>query len=752
MPTLPKIRARVPAAALIAVCAGFFVACGGSGDGGASPGPTESGPAFTPVQSNVEINLEEAGQLYYEGDYEGALTIYSAAAQNGTDPEKAAGLWALARIQVQRGDHSAAARNLQAYRETGPSPDRDRQALLLLGTAEYSAGNLEQARDALEEYIALGGPAWPYALLYLAQVDAQDHKEEDAIEKLNEALLAGLPPSAQYEGLLRLADIQATDGRTAAAYDSYRRAIDVAPAGSEAAEALWFMAAAASTAGDDATAADALADLVSGYPGTDRALEALDDKRVASNTNISTRDRALVLFRHFRNDDAAVAFQSIVDANTADAPEAHYYLGILAERSENWDEALAQYDQAIATAPTASLRAQASWDKGTVLERTGLTFDAIDAYAAVSDIDPTHEQAAEGLFRAGYLAYKLTRPGDAAVYFTRIVTLASSTEQTARANYWLSRASTDLGDPDSAAVYMQAAADADPFDYYGLRAGAITGGVTAFPDAAQVGQPTPDWTVVETWLTGWAGPEDTVARKAMFESEQWLRAVELYETGLQDRADDEFAALLGDNADDPWSLYRLLREINNFGRPWVTSPAAYPLLRSDAPPEIVQMVYPLEFLGLVQAQSEANGFSPLLLLALIRQESLYDPGAISVAEAMGLTQVVGPTADGIAAELGVTGFNYPDLLRPNVSIRFGAYYLGQLVSGFGGVLSPALAGYNAGPGTAGAWYEAAAGDPDIFLEDIPYPETRLYLELVLENYARYLYAYGFWETPSLPLQ
>ena len=55
------------------------------------------------------------------------------------------------------------------------------------------------------------------------------------------------------------------------------------------------------------------------------------------------------------------------------------------------------------------------------------------------------------------------------------------------------------------------------------------------------------------------------------------------------------------------------------------------------------------------------------------------------------------------------------------------------------------------PRSDSRWWEASGGDPDVFLESIDFPETRLYVELVLENYARYLYAYGFVEAPSLPL-
>ena len=196
----------------------------------------------------------------------------------------------------------------------------------------------------------------------------------------------------------------------------------------------------------------------------------------------------------------------------------------------------------------------------------------------------------------------------------------------------------------------------------------------------------------------------------------------------------------------------MIRKISDYDQPWVTSPAAAGLQdHPGAPPEALQLEYPLEYLSLVKSDAAENGFSPLLLLALVRQESLYDPSAVSTAQAMGLTQVVEATAHEIAGQLGVTDFKALDLLRARTSLQFGAHYLGSSLAGFGGEIGPALAAYNAGAGNAGGWRDASSADPDLFLETIDFPETRLYVEVVLENYARYLYAYGFTESPILPL-
>jgi soluble lytic murein transglycosylase len=254
----------------------------------------------------------------------------------------------------------------------------------------------------------------------------------------------------------------------------------------------------------------------------------------------------------------------------------------------------------------------------------------------------------------------------------------------------------------------------------------------------------------EDYLGDIWGPEDIAARDALSSGEQWLRAVELADAGFGDLADDEFRALIDANRHQPWLIFRLVQEIEKLGRPWVSAPAAAVIAGSKEISVLLKLAYPLAYFEIVSDEASADGFSPYLLLALVRQESLYDPSAVSPAEAMGLTQVIPSTADGIAEQLGVEGFRYTDLLRPRVSLRFGAHYLGSQIEGFGGVTAVALAAYNGGPANAGRWWEAAGGDPDLFLETIEYPETRAYVELVMENYAKYLYTYGEVFTPSLP--
>jgi soluble lytic murein transglycosylase len=157
---------------------------------------------------------------------------------------------------------------------------------------------------------------------------------------------------------------------------------------------------------------------------------------------------------------------------------------------------------------------------------------------------------------------------------------------------------------------------------------------------------------------------------------------------------------------------------------------------------IQSLIYPTAFLELVDEQARRYNLDPRLLLALVRQESLFDQVAGSTAGALGLTQVIPSTGRDIAAGIGVADFEPNQLFRPATSLHFGADYLAQMLRQFNRDLAPALAAYNAGPGNAARWRQSASvHDHDLYIENIDFTETRRYVPLVLEHYAQYLALY-----------
>ena len=142
--------------------------------------------------------------------------------------------------------------------------------------------------------------------------------------------------------------------------------------------------------------------------------------------------------------------------------------------------------------------------------------------------------------------------------------------------------------------------------------------------------------------------------------------------------------------------------------------------------------FPLQYTEQVQTNAESQQLEPALLLALIRQESAFDPYAGSSAGAMGLMQLMPKTAKQIAAEIKVQWSNDYNLLSPTINIQFGSAYFKKLLNQFDGNVILATAAYNAGSLKARSWLPKNQALPaDIWIETIPYKETRGYVASVI---------------------
>ncbi len=145
---------------------------------------------------------------------------------------------------------------------------------------------------------------------------------------------------------------------------------------------------------------------------------------------------------------------------------------------------------------------------------------------------------------------------------------------------------------------------------------------------------------------------------------------------------------------------------------------------------------PLRYDDIIRQQAREKNLDPALIAAVIFVESRFIAGRTSPAGAEGLMQITPETARDIARRSGGTRFTVADLDTPQINISYGSYLLRELLDRYDGDLAAALAAYNAGPGNADKW-----GGSSLKAQDIPFPETRAYVEKVLraqEDYrARY---------------
>jgi len=149
-----------------------------------------------------------------------------------------------------------------------------------------------------------------------------------------------------------------------------------------------------------------------------------------------------------------------------------------------------------------------------------------------------------------------------------------------------------------------------------------------------------------------------------------------------------------------------------------------------------ELTLPLRHEDVIRQQADEKGVDAALIAAVIYSESKFQDQTSS-AGARGLMQITPEAADTIAKNSQATSFELKDLGDPEINIRYGTFLLRELLDRYDGDEAAALAAYNAGPGNADKW-----GGPELTVEEIPFPETRAYVEEVLEKKEEYRREYA----------
>jgi soluble lytic murein transglycosylase len=753
---------RAPSATGVALLAtvalALLAACGGDS---ASP-PETITTASAPSQATAD--LAAAHQYERNGQYEEAVAIYQGVIQraDGQAQQQARYDLALTYFTIER--YSDAATELEAYVDAKPAQEDRLRARFLLGEAYVALGEGDKARKSLEDYVDDEGPATVYARLELAQVLVQEGRYDKAAEELEKAaaLALDLPPSLAQTLYLTLADAYRDAGDDEQAVQWYDRLLQESLSNTYKALALSRIASLSRSLGDGDRWRQALLDIVEQYPGSPQAPNAVDSL-AAAEVPLSLLTQGIVHYRQWDYDEALTAFDSVLAGSppAAEAAVAHYYRGTIRRQQDEPQEALADFEACLQFDPDGYLAEDAAWARAVLLEELDSPLEAAAAYQQFWRAYPNSTRAARAAFLSGLLPYHAGDPSAASVAWDEMLGAFTSPEYRAQAHLWLGQADLlFLDDGDGASSHFQQALDVDSASFYGLRAEAWLAGQAAAdlplgPDEAAAA-PTYDWATAEGWLASNWGPEAPATGASVFDLPAWQRGQELQRMGLTREATDEFLWLIDQTSSQPWILYRLARAFHDLDLTHLAARAATDLLQAadspleQAPRAVLELAYPLDYQTLVDATGAENGLSPLLLLAMIRQESFFDPAAGSSAGALGLTQVMPLTAEEIAEQLNVEDFSASDLLRPLVNIQFGAQYLSSQVELFDGNLFLALAAYNGGPGNASRWWESLpSGNMDLFVELMDITETRTFVKVVLENYAMYRFLYGGATHPSL---
>ena len=159
--------------------------------------------------------------------------------------------------------------------------------------------------------------------------------------------------------------------------------------------------------------------------------------------------------------------------------------------------------------------------------------------------------------------------------------------------------------------------------------------------------------------------------------------------------------------------------------------------------KIDEIYYPAAYWEEVYKNSKENGVDPLLVLAIMRQESFFEPNSLSPAGAIGLLQLMPETAKKIFKENGQDFSEKNQLYKTDINILTGVKYISKLLKKYDNNLVYAIAAYNAGEHKIKEWQSRFSdADLDEFVESIPYPETKNYIKKVIVNYENYYRIYS----------
>lgn len=287
-----------------------------------------------------------------------------------------------------------------------------------------------------------------------------------------------------------------------------------------------------------------------------------------------------------------------------------------------------------------------------------------------------------------------------------------------RWRYWRARATAALDGPGAAAPLF--ATLAGTRGYYGYLA------------ADRLHRP--------YQLNARASADDPAGQALLAAEPGLIRAHELLACGLYDQAVLEWAvALQGAN---PATQVQAAHLAANWG--WYAQSIA--TLAAAGEWDDLRLRYPRPYPRLIAAASTRTRLPADWILAVMRQESLFRADAVSRADARGLMQLQLPTASGVAQRWQLPPPAADALFDPPTAVMLGAARLRELLDRYDGELALALAAYNAGPMPLARWLPSAPMDADVWIESIPYDETRGYVEHILEH----IVAYGWTRNTEPP--
>lgn len=611
-------------------------------------------------------------------------------------------------------------------------------------SASLEAGNLDRAHATLATLLAEGGATehTDLALQVAARLrTAGRHDEARALfRRVLEAHASG---SRAEEARIGLAESLAATGDTATALDELRR-VRLTFGNFEAYEAAKRAEIRIANAAD-----------VDVPPVTAANYETMIERLLAR----SRYDEAIVLYEQWKDADPAAAPRleaAIIDTlyRARENSKARDRIRRFRSRwpGSTYDDELRVLDFRIAIreARTADVRklgyaimrgrvsgVSASDERsigrlvGSYLAAVGQVNEALDVFRELFQSSRSSSEQEDLLWRAGITALRAGDLDRAKSNLQGLIDRGPGAETTRIARFWIADAEAKGGNKAEAARIWTSLADEQPLDYYGLRAADRLGRTDRLGPSAP---PPPDLAVRDETR---AAPELRAAQilsAAGFAPQAAAFARQAAERFPSDLGIAYEAARVSAAAGEYRAAHSLMAR---------RFPTYMARGGRDLPPDFLKLFWPMAFEAEIVDAAKRAGIDPLVMLSIARRESRYDPGVRSVVGAIGLFQFMPYTAAELAGPAGLTDVSEGALKTPHTAARLAATYLRELLRRFDGELAPAAASYNAGEDLATIWWKAhKAAGVDLFVEMIPYSETRGYVREVVANYETYRWLYA----------
>lgn len=368
-----------------------------------------------------------------------------------------------------------------------------------------------------------------------------------------------------------------------------------------------------------------------------------------------------------------------------------------------------------------------------------------EAYASLLTSFPRGEYAERSSWKAAILAYAAGRNEEALRRFALHLRSYHGPDSSAAAAFWLGRCLEKLNDPRSASLFYRRAAAIANNGYYGQLARQAANAISSEGSGIRQAVDGADLQTALRVLDGIRVQPVVITEPPASAAAAIERALQLSSAGLQEEALAELRVAAGRHPEEkaiPFVAARIHEARSDIKSAITVLRRAfpnYPLLPPPILPDgLREMLFPVRYYDLIRVHSATHKLDPSLVLGLIRQESAFEAASQSRANARGLMQILPSTGRYLAREAGLRGYSVGRLYQAEPNIALGTRHLAGLLQTFGGKTELALASYNAGEHRAHRW-RAQFGDTDLalFVEQVPFTETRQYIKQVLTNRAHY---------------